>query len=373
MWNDTRSRAYVARLGLDPEAVHAATGSVPHVSFWPPRLLWLAETQPDVFRRVPRWLTFGEWLSLILFGKARASTSMAAWTGMIDRRSGDWHAESIRAAGIKREQLAVISDDPLGTLPEQFAGRWPRLRSVMWYPAWGDGYTANIGCGAVKPDRAALTLGTSGAIRTLVPGVPENVPLALFCYKANASESLVGGAISNAGNVFGWLQRILGVTHDPFSQDAAPDTHGLTVLPFWAGERSPGWHDGAQATILGMTLNTSVEDIARASLEAAIYQLAAIDDQLCAALGHVSAIYGAGGILAHSPGWAQVTADVLGRDVMLCADSQSSARGTALLALNTYVEPTISAVYHARRDRTARYRAARQRQQELYDLILGKG
>ncbi|MHB8625250.1 MAG: gluconokinase [Aggregatilineales bacterium] len=372
MWNDTRSRAYVGRLGLDPQAIHEATGSVPHVSFWPPRLLWLADTQPDLFRRVARWLTFGEWLHLQLFGRACASTSMAAWTGMIDRRSGDWHAESIRAAGIKRAQLSEISDKPFGALPEQFARRWPRLRSAVWYPALGDGYTANVGCGAVKPDRTALTLGTSGAVRTLVQGVPEDVPLALFCYKANARESLVGGSISNAGNVFAWLQNTLGVKSDPFSQDVEPDAHGLTVLPFWAGERSPGWHDGAQATILGMTLNTTVEDIARASLEAAIYQLAAIDDKLCAALGHAPAIYGAGGVLANSPGWAQVTADVLGRDVTLCADPQSSARGTALLALNTYIEPTISAIYHARPDRTARYRAARQRQQQLYDLLLDR-
>lgn len=371
LWNDTRSRAHVRRLALDPAAAHDATGAMPHVSFWPPRLLWLADTQPAVFHRTARWLTFGEWLNLKLFGKSWVSTSVAAWTGMLDRRSGRWDAETIRAAGITPERLFEISDAPLGILPEPFIQRWPGLRAAVWYPAVGDGYTANVGCGATGPNRAALTLGTSGAIRALIPGVPEALPFALFCYKATMHESLVGGAVSNAGNVFAWLQKTLGATHDPFASDVEPDTHGLTVLPFWAGERSPGWHDNAQAAILGMTLDTTVEDIARASLEAAIYQLAAIDDALCRSLGHPPAIYAAGGVLASSPGWAQVTADVFGRDVTLCADPQASARGTALLALNTFVEPTVAAVYHARPDYSARYRVARQRQQQLYALLLG--
>jgi len=217
-----------------------------------------------------------------------------------------------------------------------------------------------------------LTLGPSGAIRALIPGSPDNVPFALFCYKANNHESLVGGAISNAGNVFAWLQKTFGIARDPFSLGSEPDAHGLTVLPFWAGERSPGWHDGGQATILGLTLKTTADDIARAAMEATIYQLAAIDDALCLSLGHVPALYAAGGVLASSPGWAQVTADVLGRDVMVCGDPQASARGTALLVFNSFAEPTVAHVYHARPAYSARYRAARERQRRLYHLILDK-
>jgi gluconokinase len=119
-----------------------------------------------------------------------------------------------------------------------------------------------------------------------------------------------------------------------------------------------------------MTLNTTTDDIARASLEAAIYQLAAIDDVLCEMLGHAPDIYAAGGVLDSSRGWAQVAADVLGRDVRLCSDPQASARGTALLALNRSVQPAIAAVYNARPDRTTRYRRARLRQRQLYDLLL---
>jgi gluconokinase len=195
-----------------------------------------------------------------------------------------------------------------------------------------------------------------------VNGVPEHVPRGLFCYKVNAAQSLIGGAVSNAGNVSAWLQQTLKMSGDPFDNVddiTLPNAHGLRVEPSWAGARSPNWDDNARAVISGMTLNTTADDIARAALEAVLYQIAAVDDLLCATIGRQLAIYAAGGVLSSSPGWAQVTADILGRDVHLCADSQASARGTALLALNTYAEPTISAIYSARPLFTEIYSTAR--------------
>lgn len=382
MWNDSRSRHYVAPFAANLTAHHYdRTGTPPHVSYWPPRFVWLAHEQPDVFRRAARWLSIGEWLTLKLFGVAQVSTSLAAWTGMIDRRSGDWAADLLDASGVRREQLSVVSDQPFGALTAEFAARWPSLQTTRWLPPIADGYAANVGCGAINPQRAALTMGTSGALRVLVSGNPEHLPEGLFCYKVNAHESLLGGALSNAGNVFGWLKETLTIVHDPFDTLAEPDGHGLTVLPFWAGERSPGWHDNAQAAILGMTLHTTPDDIARASLEAVVYQLAAIDETLSGMFDKPPALFAAGGVLAGSPAWAQVVADVLGRDVTLCADPQASARGSALLALasvsqvagqalETVIEPIAQNVYRARPAFTERYAAARKRQGRAYDLLI---
>ncbi len=373
MWNDTRSRAYVARLDLNPMTTWDRTGAPLHVSYWPARLAWLADTQPDIFARAAHWWSFGEWLTWTLFGTARASSSMAAWTGMLDRSQLIWDADSLRAANLRPDQLSAIDDEPFGKLPDRAAARWPSLREAIWFPALGDGYTANVGCGAVTAGRAALTMGTSGALRLLLPEVPDQIPAGLFGYRCSTAETLVGGAVSNAGNVHAWLETTFGAGAGMFDADAPPDMHGLTVLPFWAGERSPGWHDDARAAILGMTLSTTSADIARASLEAVIYQLAAIDDRLSALTPTRPAIYGAGGVLAASPGLAQLTADVLERPITLCADAQASMRGTALLALGVAVEPRIAAVYQPRSAFSERYRAARERQARAYNQIVGRG
>lgn len=372
MWNDTRSRDFVSQLGLDPEAAHDRTGTYPHVSYWPSRLRWIKAQHPEICARVKRWLSIGEWLHLKLFGMARVSTSIAAWTGMLNRRSGQWDTESLRAAEIDEQQLSTISDVPFERLDGAFAARWPNLHAARWYPALSDGYTANIGCGCTTTEQAALTIGTSGALRTLVTYMPEHLPRGLFCYRVSAEQSLVGGAVSNAGNVFAWLKKTLKIEHDPFETDAAPDSHGLTVLPFWAGERSMGWHVDAQAAIMGMTLNTAPDQIARAALEAVIYDLVRIQRTLEEWLHHPPMIIAAGGVLAASPGWAQAAADAFGCDVAISAEAESSARGTALLALGLQAVSEIGAVYHARPTFTERYHNAMSRQQRMYDLMMKK-
>ena len=364
LWNDTRSRHHISQLKLEADTHYDQTGTALHSSYWPSRLLWLKETQPPLWSRVTRWLSVGDWLQETGFGITRCSTSTAAWTGLLNRRSGNWDEPTLDACGISAGRLATIDDSPLGKLSGPFARRWPLLSQAEWHVALSDGYTANVGSGAINAENAALTIGTSAALRVLISGTPDYVPHGLFCYKVNAAQSLIGGAVSNAGNVFAWLQQTLKLTGDPFDRVddlALPDSHGLTVQPSWAGERSPGWDDNARATISGMTFNTTADDIARAALEAVLYQIATVDDLLSTTIGHQPAILAAGGVLASSPGWAQVTADIFGRPVLLCTDSQASARGTALLALKTYVEPAISATYSARPRFTEIYQAARKR------------
>ena len=94
-----------------------------------------------------------------------------------------------------------------------------------------------------------------------------------------------------------------------------PDGHGLTVLPFWAGERSPGWHDAARAAITGMTLHTTPLDVMRASLEATAYCFANIHDRLRSIWGDTGEIVASGAGLLQSPVWMQMLADVLERPI----------------------------------------------------------
>ena len=157
---------------------------------------------------------------------------------------------------------------------------------------------------------------------------------------------------------------------------AEPDGHGLTALPFLAGERSPGWRPEARAAVTGLSLDTGAVEIARALLESVAFRLAEVYDRLrpLAAADHV--VVGSGGALAHSPAWAQIVTDALGVPVALGGDAEASARGAALLALEALgvavpEAPAPLRVLQPAPERHARYRAARERQRLLYDNIVG--
>ena len=115
-----------------------------------------------------------------------------------------------------------------------------------------------------------------------------------------------------------------------------PDSHGLTVLPLLAGERSPSWNDDATGVFAGITLATRPAQIYRATLEATAYRFAAIHEALKPLLAPGHATFANGAAALKSPLWLQIIADTLGEPVSaLDADAEASARGVAVSALET--------------------------------------
>jgi gluconokinase len=393
-WADTRSVRQVDELRreIDVPAMHARTGCPVHSSFWPAKLRWLQETMPGAFGRVARWCSFGEYVMWRLHGREAAGVSiaMASGTGLLDVRRLDWDAELLAVTGIGREQLAPLidRDTPARRLGQEYAARWPVLAAVPWFPALGDGACANVGGGAIGPNRLALTLGTSGAMRMMTPEVGLPLPERLWMYRLDRERGVLGGALSNGGNVVAWLRRLLGtgvsadVWHD--AGKLAPDAHGLTMLPFIAGERAPSWNAHAHGVIAGLTLATKEAGLLRAGMEAVAYRFALIYEALApfAAAGHE--IVAGGAAILNSPVWLQIVADVLDHDVLAPPpDEEASARGAALAALvavgalanlGAAPDPIAEAdVYSPDRARHARYREGLRRHVRLESLLFADG
>ncbi|MDI3341868.1 MAG: FGGY-family carbohydrate kinase [Sphaerobacter sp.] len=148
---------------------------------------------------------------------------------------------------------------------------------------------------------------------------------------------LLGGALSEGGNLYDWLTRHLRLP-DPPALDAAlaamaPDSHGLTVLPFLAGERSPGWSPRARGALTGLTLATEPVAILRAAMESVAFRFALIARRLAAAIPGERTIVATGSALLGSPVWLQILSDVLGRPVLVSAEPEASLAGAALMAL----------------------------------------
>ena len=387
-WADTRSAPDAAALrgDLDEAAVLDRTGCRLHSSYWPAKLRWLARTRPTATAEVACWTGFaeyalGRWCEPNGLGM---SLSMASGTGLLDVHRLDWDDAVLAALGLDRDRLPPLVDlTPGATLKPQWSKRWPHLAGKWWFPAVGDGACANVGSGAVGPDRVALTLGTSGAVRLVVdapPGRTWRVSPKLWAYRLDRQRAVLGGAVSNGGNAIAWLWSLLGTDADGAAMAAAetlePDAHGLTVLPFVAGERSPAWHDDASGVIAGLTIATRPEHILRAVLEAVAYRLAAIYRDLAPLAAADHTVVANGGAILQSPLWLQMMADVFGHPIVaLPPDDEASARGIAVVALVAAgIIPALDAipdpaaaglVYEPDLDRHARYGRAMARQERL--------
>jgi len=246
---DSRSAEAAKKLALriDNAQQHSRTGCVLHPSYPPAKLLWLLETQPEVFRAVKRWMSFGEYLLLELFGASGCSISMISGSGLWNQRANDYDREILDALPIQEEQLARVDemDQPRTRLLDHFARRWPELDGIPWFPALGDGACDNVGSGCTECDRFALMVGTSGALRACTRADSIEIPPGLFCYRLDRNRFVLGGALSNGGEVFAWMRRTLQLPEaDELERQLSrlqPGQHGLTILPLFAGERSTGW------------------------------------------------------------------------------------------------------------------------------------
>ena len=374
-WADSRCREDAARLRAEfsERAIHARTGCMLRSSYWPAKLVWLRRTQPTLFARVANWMSPGEWLQRELCGEAVCSYSMASGTGLFNPSTLQWDAQLLKRSRVSPQTLNPLLEEPR-LLSARVQRRFPELRDALWFPAIGDGAAGNLGSGATKANLAALNFGTSAAIRVMQTAKRAHSPMGLFCYRVDAGRVVIGGAVSNAGNLRAWCLRELNLPNqkteleDIFS--APPKTEcGLTVLPFWVGERAPTWPEDLRGAIVGFTSSTSARDLLRETQEAVFHRLAQIAELLPARLFVVS-----GGI-QKSRAELQLLADVLGRNVIACSEPESSLRGAAVSALEKLgITPPPPPAGHLIRPRlrySRQYMWARRRQEQLENVMHG--
>ena len=383
-WADTRAAQFAIDLRAhhNEQEIHARTGCRFHPSYWPAKLLWLKHEQNEQFGNTRYWLGFAEYLCLRLFGESTTSVSTASATGLFNQRNCAWDWKLIDALGLARDTFPEIKIQTNARLTTAFASRWPALAEARLVTIVGDGAANNIGAGCSTKDKIALMVGTSGAMRVVFAGEPpEKLPPGLWCYRASRERVVVGGALSNGGGLVQWLTESLNVEDDRDALEKViaalePDAHGLTVLPFWSGERSTGWLADARGGIFGLQQQTKPVEIVRAVLESIAYRFASIARELDE-IAPNAMIAASGNALRSSPVWLQIMADVLGRPLLLGGAAEASSRGAALLALEavgkiaTIEEDqfAVDQVFEPDMERHARYQQGLVRQEELYERL----
>jgi gluconokinase len=264
-------------------------------------------------------------------------------------------------------------------LRPKLADEWPALLHARWFPAIFDGAASNLGSGATGPGCAAINVGTSAAVRIMYrtsSSAPAKAPFGLFCYRVDAERHLIGGAVSNAGNLRAWCLRELRLPDDPalleesLAKRRTPH-HGLLVLPFWNAERAPNWSEDAGGTIVGITQATTAMDLLQAITESSYYRLATIVDHIPAGS---SPRFLVGGGIQKSPSSLQRLADVMGRPLTALNEPEASLRGAAIFALERFghrdmLAPSTGRMVKPDNQRAKRYAIERGRMAELCATI----
>ncbi|MFD1147030.1 gluconokinase [Saccharothrix hoggarensis] len=327
-WADNRALEQTARLRGTAEgiALHRATGTPVHTMSPLVKLAWFR----DRGFTAERWCGLKDFVAWKLTGVLATEHSSASASGLMDLVSLDWHPAALAFAGVRPDQLPELRA-PVDSFPLTLAvpGLPAGIPVVL---GGGDGPMANLGVGAVLPGVAAVSLGTSGALRVVrdQPAVDERGRV--FCYAIAEGLWVLGGAVSNGGVVAQWASEAFGVELGPLLDEAAAvpvGAAGVTALPYLLGERAPWWDADATSAVIGLRREHGRAVITRALVEGVAQQLALVLDAV-RSVADVHAVRVTGGAF-RSDLWATVLASALGLELELADDSEGSGVGAALV------------------------------------------
>jgi gluconokinase len=227
-------------------------------------------------------------------------------------------------------------------------------------------------------------VGTSGAMRVLWKAEKAATPEGLWRYRSDADRFVVGGALSDGGNLVAWLRETLRLANEDETEgllrEMEPGAHGLTFLPLLAGERGPDWADRANGAVSGLSITTTPVEILRAAMEAVALRFAIIAERLDEALTEESegrSVVASGGGLLGSRAWTTMVADALNKPVSLSGVPEASSRGAVLLAVEALggpepgeIEAPLGETVEPDAERHEAYREALDRQWALYGAVM---
>lgn len=336
-WADTRSAETAIRLRSDPRTarLHMLTGTPVHSMSPMVRLRWLGEHEPTLWGRVRQWCGVKDWVLSRLTGRLVVDHSFASGTGLLDMSTLDWSPEALALAGVDAERLPeLVAPTEVLALSPEIAGRVGLTAGLPVVAGLGDGPAANLGVGAIRPGMAAISLGTSGALRVVVDKPNIDEAGRLFCYALADGLWVTGGAISNGGLVVQWLSELfepMDIATLLAEADQVPSgAEGLVALPYLIGERAPYWDSRPAGLLLGLRRHHRRAHVTRAVIEGVANQLALVWEAIAQAGVEVNEVRVTGGVF-RAPVWSKVIAAAVALPVALAEDNEGSGLGAALL------------------------------------------
>lgn len=353
IWADTRSKEIANTFKNHPSGneIYQRTGTPIHPMSPLCKIAWIKEHLPEIFSLTYKFISLKEYVFLKLFKKYLVDYSVASATGLFDIYDLTWNKKALEFAGIEESKL---SEPVTGTHQESnpdvvYQNYMDIPAGVPFIIGANDGCLSNLGANAISTGRAALTIGTSGAIR-----IGSDKPIAddkcrIFNYLLNEKKYIIGGPVNNGGIVLQWFLENIGrnQSHEAFegkvtdfskdlqnAEQIKAGADGLIFLPYILGERAPHWDAESRGVFFGLNINHSRAHMIKAIQEGVIYGMFSIAEALESTSEKIEAIYANGGF-ARSNAWVQILADVFNKKVYVSESVESSAWGAALMGMHS--------------------------------------
>lgn len=351
-WADNRSEAWSRKIKneLNGHEIYKRTGTPIHPMSPLSKIAWLVNELPEIASKATKYIGIKEYIFKKFFDQYVVDHSLASATGMMNLKTLDWDEEALQIAGITRSQLS-----DLVPTTKLFSGCNPSLAKEMgidpqtpFVIGASDGVLSNLGVNAIGKGEIAVTIGTSGAIRTIINEPKTDEKGRIFCYALTEKHWVIGGPVNNGGMVLRWIRdefasseietaKRLGI--DPYevltriAERVRPGADGLLFHPYLAGERAPLWNPDVRGSFFGLTMSHKKEHMIRAALEGVIYNLYTVFLALTECMdGPVTRIQATGGF-ARSRVWRQMMSDIFESEVVVPESYESSCLGACILGL----------------------------------------
>ena len=338
LWNDGRTSEETNYLNevVGRNRLSEYTANIAFAGFTAPKILWMQKNEPQLWARVKKIMLPKDYLAYRLSGTFCTDYSDASGMLLLDVKNRCWSKEMMEICHVTREQLPDLfeSYEPVGTLKPEIAEELGLSAEVKIIAGAGDNAAAAVGTGTVGEGRCNLSLGTSGTIFITSKkfGVDENNALHSFDH-ADGGYHLMGCMLSAASCNKWWMDEIL-KTKDYSGEQKNIEKLGenpVFFLPYLMGERSPHNNPDARAMFIGMSMDTTREDMTQAVLEGVAFGLR--DSlEVARSLGisiERSKICGGG---AKSPLWRKIIAAVMNLKLDIIESEEGPGYGGAILA-----------------------------------------
>lgn len=338
LWNDGRTTEECDYLNqvIGKDKLSEYTANISFTGFTAPKILWVKKNEPEHFARIKKIMLPKDYIAYKLTGMHCTDVSDASGMLLLDVKKRCWSKEMCQICGITEEMLPELyeSYECVGTIKPEIAKELSLPDTVKVAAGAGDNAAAAVATGTVGDGKCNISLGTSGTIfiSSAKFGVDKNNALHAFC-DANGAYHLMGCMLSAASCNKWWMDEIIR------TKDYAAEQKNITklgenhvyYLPYLMGERSPYNDPDARATFIGMTMDTTREDMTQAVLEGVAFALRD-SFEVAKSLGLTierTKICGGG---AKSPLWKKIIANVLNISVDVLETEEGPSLGGAMLA-----------------------------------------
>lgn len=351
-WADNRSEAWARKIKeeLNGHEVYMRTGTPIHPMSPLSKITWLVNEYPEIAAKTKKYIGIKEFIFKKFFDQYVIDHSLASATGMMNLKELAWDEEALTIAGISRDQLPVLvpTTSIFKDCQTDLAKQIGIDAQTPFVIGASDGVLSNLGVDAIGKGEIAVTIGTSGAIRTIIDKPQTDEKGRIFCYALTENHWVIGGPVNNGGVVLRWIRdefaaseletaKRLGI--DPYeiltkiAERVRPGADGLLFHPYLAGERAPLWNSDVRGSFFGLTLSHKKEHMIRAALEGVIYNLYTVFLALVECMDEpVSRIQATGGF-ARSEIWRQMMSDIFDTEVVVPEVYESSCLGACILGL----------------------------------------